>query len=111
MKRVFTIAGITAVSGLMMATSASGCSSETIQVDQGAVDATPDVTKKPPPDALPPEDTGPATCPPDTEITAAEIEQQVGAWKQPAAVSNVCKQADIDAIKSLFASAKADGGS
>lgn len=111
MNRMFALAGITAISGVMMAASAVGCSSgDDHGADQGG-DAGGDARSgaQHPPPTEEPQDAGPGTCPTTTPISSADIEQQLGKWASPGAVETSCEQSDIDAIKALFA--KSTGGS
>ena len=140
LKKLFGLASVTVLAGLVVAVSAAGCSSTQIYtyVDEGGTtalkpgdpgyvppnnpnnpnnpsnpsnpakpDASVDASKKPPvADANP--DPG-AVCPTTDPITAADIDAQL-LWKAPAAFTNVCTQANIDALKFLFKNAPAGGG-
>jgi hypothetical protein len=109
-KKLFALASVTALTGLITAVAASGCSStETINTDvpeTGGGDVKVEAAKKP--DAEP-EETGPAVCPTTDPITAADIEAQLQ-WLPPAAVQTVCTQQNIDDLKALFKAAPAGGG-
>ena len=138
-KKLFGLASVTVLTGLVMAVSAGGCSStqiytypeeaglppKTVVVDPPptptststtptpvpTVDPKPDAGKKPAPDAGD-TDSGPGpggVCPTTTPITAAEIDAQLN-WKAPAAFTNVCTQQNIDDLKLLFKNAPAGGG-
>jgi hypothetical protein len=111
-KKLFALASVTALTGLIAAVAASGCSStdvindtgETGTGDGGKVD-----TGKPK-EAAPPDDTAPpiTTCPSTDPITAADIEKQLN-WLPPVAVQSVCTQQNVDDLKALFKSAPATG--
>jgi len=104
-KKLFALASVTALTGLMAAVAASGCSSTTT-VDPGTaetgVDAKTDAPAKVDA-ATPEEDTGAGTCPTTTPVTAADIGLT---WVAPGAPQNVCNQADLDALKAVFAAGK-----
>lgn len=103
-KKLFALASVTALTGLMAAVAASGCSSSTV------VDATPtpeagaDV-KAPTPktDSAPdPVEDAAKTCPGSTPITGAEIDAEIK-WLAPAPTANACTQKNMDDFKALFA--------
>ena len=102
-KKLFALASVTALTGLIAAVAASGCSSTTT-VDPGTpetgTDAKPTPKEAAPPD--PPEEAGAKTCPEATPITAADIEAQ-SKWLPPAPTSAVCTQKNMDDFKALFA--------
>ncbi len=114
-KKLFALASVTALTGLMAAVAASGCSStkvEDVTVDSGGSssgDAKLDTKKdQEPEDSAPPV----TTCPSGSatnQITAADIEAQLK-WLPPAPVQTVCTQQNIDDLKALFKSAPAGGG-
>jgi hypothetical protein len=105
-KKLFALASVTALTGLVAVTAASGCSSTTTPADNGTDAAQAGDTSKPvtpPKEAGPPDDgaTPAAVCPPTTEITSAEIEMQIK-WVAPTQVQNVCTQKNLDDLKALF---------
>lgn len=104
-KKIFALASVTALTGLMAAVAASGCSSSTVVDTTPTADATPDVKTTPKDSSVEEEDssTGPGTCPTTDPITAADIGLT---WIAPGAPQNVCNQADLDALKKVFADGK-----
>ena len=103
-KKLFALASVTALTGLMAAVAASGCSSTIVDVTP-VTEAGPDV-KVTPKDAgkdPDPEETGAATCPTTTPVTAADIGLS---WVAPGAPQNVCTQKNLDDLKALFAAGK-----
>jgi hypothetical protein len=99
-KKLFALASFTAITGIMVATTAAGCSSSssstTTPTDGGKSDA------KPPPPPPPPvvgddgggDDGGKSGCPPTTPIDAASLP-----WEDPAAPNlNQCTEANIKAM-------------
>ncbi|CAN5924612.1 hypothetical protein BH11MYX4_BH11MYX4_65840 [soil metagenome] len=103
-KKLFALASVTALTGLMAAVAASGCSSSTVVDTTPTIEAGPDV-KVTPKDAAPIDepDTGPATCPTTTPVTSADIGLT---WVAPGAPQSVCNQGDLDALKKVFADGK-----
>jgi hypothetical protein len=110
-KKLFALASVTALTGLIAAVAASGCSStENIVTDPGeggtdakGVDAKPKDTG-PDPDVVEPA----GTCPSTDPITAADIEKQIQ-WLPPKPFQSVCTQANIDDLKALFKAAPPAG--
>lgn len=103
-KKLFVLASVTALTGMMTLTAGSGCSSTTTQGgDPGT--GTEGGPKTPPKEAGPiiEEDgsTGPQTCPTPDPVTAADIDMAIK-WAPPAAVQSVCTQQNIDDLKALF---------
>lgn len=98
-KKLFALASFTAVTGIMVATTAAGCSSSsatTTTTDGGKSDA------KPPPPPAPPTDDGGGDdtdgggtgCPPTTPIDAASLP-----WEDPAApIVGACNEKDISSM-------------
>jgi hypothetical protein len=110
-KKLFALASISALTGIVITSTVSGCSSTTTTADPPAAAAAPDSSKPvTPKDAAPPDDaaTGPTTCPTNTAITAADIEANVK-WVPPLAPQNVCTQTNIDSLKAQFLADKAAG--
>jgi hypothetical protein len=111
-KKLFALASVTALTGLIAAVAASGCSSTDVIND--TPDGTGGDTGKP--DTGKPKEAGPdpdepattGTCPSTDPITAADIEKQLN-WLPPTAVQSVCTQTNIDDLKALFKSAPATG--
>lgn len=106
-KKLFALASVTALTGLMVTIGVAGCSSTT-EVTEPTADSgtTPDAAVKPKADAGDPDEeteAGPAVCPPPAspQITAAEIEAQLK-WMPPTVEKTACAQGDLDAITDLF---------
>ncbi len=99
-KKLFALASFTAITGIMVATTAAGCSSSSSSTTGGG-DAQPDGKKPAPPPVNPPPtddgggDDAPSTgCPPTTPIDAASLP-----WEDPAQPSlNACNEKDITAM-------------
>lgn len=114
-KKMFALASVTALTGLVTAVAASGCSSGGFYqsgllpeggeagptFEGGVTDARFDAPVKRDA-ALPPEEDGNigATCPPSTPITVADIGLT---WLAPGAPQSACSQTNLDALKALFA--------
>jgi hypothetical protein len=110
-KKLFALASVTALTGLVAAVAASGCSSTTVETESDAATTAEggpkaEAGKK---DAEQEPEAGPPVCPSTTPVTGAEIEAQIK-WLPPAAVQSVCTQDNIDALKKLFKDAPAGGG-
>ena len=104
-KKVFALVSVTALSGLVAAIAASGCSSTETITDTPETSTIPDAkldTKAK--ETEPDEASGPASCPTLTPITEAEVEAQIK-WLPPVPSQTVCTQPDIDSLKALFKSA------
>jgi hypothetical protein len=105
-KKLFALASVTALTGLMAAVAASGCSSSTVVDTTPTTEAGPDVKTTPkdatvePDDAEPP---GPGTCPTTTPVTAADIGLT---WVAPGPPQDVCSQQNLDDLKALFDAGK-----
>lgn len=101
-RKLFMVASIAAVAGVLTTTAVPGCSSTTEEpatvTDAGGVT---DTSVKPPKETGPePEvDTGPAVCPPTTPITEADFPRK---WMPPGAIESVCDQDAIDRLKAAF---------
>lgn len=100
--RLFMMLSLAGLAGVLATAAIPGCSSDTTEAttaDDGGGDVTADV-KKTPMEAAPEEvpETGPATCPPTTPIAATDLTK----WEPPAAVQDVCTQANVDALKAAF---------
>ena len=89
-KKIFALASVTALTGLVAAASGAGCSSNTVTPDgadasDGSFDA-----KKPVEAGDDTPDTGPAVCP-----TSSPIDATTSEWKPPAIMPGACTNADI----------------
>lgn len=107
-KKLFVLASITALTGLVTATVGSGCSSTTVSSNDGvdssmAKEAGPKPVEAGPPDPEP--EAGPGTCPSTDPITAADIEMSFK-WVAPAAPQSLCNQKNLDDLKQLFVTGK-----
>jgi hypothetical protein len=100
-KKIFALASVTALTGLVASVAAAGCSSTTTTAaaDDASVADTGPVKK--PVEAGPDPDAGPATCPSTATITAASIQASF-TWKSPGGAQAVCNQANLDALNALF---------
>jgi len=103
-KKLFALASVTALTGLMAAVAASGCSSTTVVDGAPATEAGTDGKSAPPKtDSAPdPEPDAAKTCPQSTPITTADIEADIK-WLPPAPTTNACTQKNMDDFKALFA--------
>jgi hypothetical protein len=113
LKKVFGIAGVGALLGVVVCLEATGCGGPLILPDEGGTAApTPTTTGRVPPSPPPPGWDEPPQppddpfCPSTTPITAKDIDAQMR-WLPPAAIQNVCTQQNIDDLKALF---KSTGG-
>ena len=103
-KKLFALASVTALTGLMAAVAASGCSSSTPEPATPITEAGPDVKPKPDVDSSDPDEPDVvSTCPTTTPVTAADIGLT---WVAPGAPQSVCGQSDLDALKKVFADGK-----
>lgn len=101
-KKLFALASVSALAGLMTSVAAAGCSSTTTETTTtDASDAKADVVKH---DAIADDDAdqGPA-CPakPDKPITADVLDQEIG-WKPAKAAPGSCTQADLTKLEANF---------
>ncbi len=102
-KKLFALASVTALTGLMVSVAGAGCSSTTTEPG-AAADAATDA-KKPPVEAGPEPEAGPETCPdPAAVVKAADLAALN--WMAPGAVQNVCNQTDYDSLKAVFDAGK-----
>jgi hypothetical protein len=102
-KKLFALASISGLTGLLAVSAASGCSSTTTAAADGT-DATTggDTTKVVPKEAAAEDtSTGPAICPTTDPITAADIDSQLK-WAPPKAPQAVCTQQNLDDLKALI---------
>lgn len=110
-KKLFALASVTALTGLVAAVAASGCSSTTVEdTSEGGTTAEggpkTEAGKK---EAGEAEEAGAAICPSTTPVTGAEIEAQIK-WLPPVKAQSLCTQDNIDSLKKLFKDAPAGGG-
>jgi hypothetical protein len=109
-KKLFALASISALTGLLAtAGAAAGCSSTTSGGESDA-STSPDTSKATPKDSGIVDDgaVAPTTCPTTTPLTAADIEAQLK-WVPPHAVQSVCGQANLDDLKAAI-NASGTGG-
>ena len=103
-KKMFALASVTALTGLIAAVAASGCSSTTTvdnpPAEAGLTDTKVEAAVKKDAD---PVEAEAATCPKATPITAADIGLT---WIAPGAPQSVCDQSNLDALKKVFADGK-----
>lgn len=93
-KKMFALASVTALAGLVATVAVSGCSSTTSGGDESDAATTPDATKKPPIEAGPTDDdAGPGTCP-----TTDTIDVTTAPYESPVVVANACTEADVAAL-------------
>ena len=104
-KKLFALASVTALTGLMAAVAASGCSSSTVVDTTPPAEAGSDAKTKPVVEAGPEDDAAvpPGTCPTPDPVTSADIGLT---WVPPGPPQAVCGQADLDALKKVFADGK-----
>ena len=105
-KKLFVLASVTALTGLIAATLGAGCSSPDAAPEAPVVSA-PDGA---PPVKPPPGDSGgdgpdETTCPRTKPVAEAEV-QAVFKWLPPAAVQTACTQQNLDDLKALFTKGK-----
>jgi hypothetical protein len=110
-KKLFALAGCTALAGAVFTISASGCSSTTtVSPDTDSGTTTPVDSGKPKPTdsgSSGDTDTGAPTCPTTDPITSADIDGQIG-WKPAAAIQNVCTPTDLSKLEANFNSGTAN---
>jgi hypothetical protein len=106
-KKLFALAGCTALAGTVFAAAASGCSSTTTTNggtgDSGTSSGSVDSGKKTPVDSggSSGTDSAPPVCPDTTVIPTATIDAQ-WAWKAPKGIQSVCVAGDIAAVNAAF---------
>ena len=94
-KKMFALASVTALTGLVAAVAASGCSSTTSVSDEGGTTVSEAGDAKVPKEAAPEEEAGSATCP-----TTDPIDATTAPWKPPAASPGSCSEQQIlDLVK------------
>ena len=105
-KKLFALASVTALTGLIAAVAVAGCSSTNTVTDPGAETSVTDAkveaaVKK---DAEPEDSSTTTTCPDMSKaFTAADIGLT---WIAPGAPQSVCDQSNLDALKAVFAAGK-----
>lgn len=101
-KKLFALASISGLTGLMATMAASGCSSTTTAedtTDASAVDSSKPVTPKEA--AADDSAVEPAKCPTTDVVTSADIEMQLK-WAPPLAPQSACTQQNLDDLKALI---------
>jgi uncharacterized protein YceK len=107
-KKLFALASVSAIAGLMTTVTASGCSStttETAPSGEGGTSSSGGTSK----DAstkdravIEEEDSGEATdCPANVPLTEADLEKEIG-WKPAKANPSACSAADITKLEANF---------
>ena len=86
-KKMFALASVTALTGLVASVAASGCSSTTSVAEEGGTTVSEAGDAKKPIEAGPEEEAGPATCP-----TTDPIDATVAPWKPPAVSQGSCSE-------------------
>lgn len=107
-KKLFALASVSAIAGLMTAATASGCSSTTT-VEPGSSSGSTDggkdsggSTRDRTPVGDNEEDTEPPTdCPANAPLTEADLDKEIG-WKAAKAVPGACTAADITQLEANF---------
>jgi hypothetical protein len=104
-KKLFALASVSAIAGLMTTVTASGCSSTTTETsssssggtDSGPKDATPD--RK----TITDDDSGDTTsdCPKSVPLTADDLDKEIG-FKPPKASPGACSSADLTQLEANF---------
>jgi hypothetical protein len=91
LKKVFAVASVTALTGLVASVAASGCSSTTsVGGDEGGVSVSEAGDAKKPVEAGPEQEAGPSTCP-----TTDPIDATTAPWKPPQALPGSCTEKQI----------------
>jgi hypothetical protein len=103
-KKMFVLASVTALTGLVSTVAASGCSSTTTApaADDGSVAVTEAGPVKKPVEAGPEPEAGPTTCPTTADIPAADIQASFK-WMPPGGTQTACTQQNLDDLSALFA--------
>src|SRR5881394_3748856 len=103
-KKLFALASVSAIAGLMTAVSAAGCSSTTTETtapgDSGTdakTDAKGDAKVVPGDD----ESDQAADCPQNVPLTTDDLDKEIG-WKAAKATPNACTSTEITKIESNF---------
>jgi hypothetical protein len=103
-KKLFALASISGLTGLMVTMAASGCSSTTTTAGADTTDASTatDAAKTLPKEAAADDAaTTPGVCPSTDIITSADIAMQLK-WMPPLPPQNVCVQKNIDDLRDLI---------
>lgn len=106
-KKLFALASVSAIAGLMTAATASGCSSTTTTESgssSGSTDGGKDSggsTKDRTPVGDQEEDEEPSDCPADVPLTAADLDKEIG-WKPAKATPGACTAQDITQLEANF---------
>ena len=103
-KKIFALASVTALTGLVAAVAASGCSSTTSAAgDEGGTSVSEAGDAKKPIEAAPEEEAGPGTCP-----TTDPIDATTAPWKSPQVLPGSCTEKMItDLVAFVDANKKA----
>lgn len=99
--KLFALASVTALAGLLGAAAVPGCSSDTTTSNPTDTDGGgPEVKPTPPREAAVEEvpEAGPVVCPTTTPIAAGDLTK----WEPPAAVDSPCTQPNLDDLKAAF---------
>jgi hypothetical protein len=106
-KKLFALASVSAIAGLMTTVTASGCSSTTTTesgsssgtADSGSKDATSERTKTPVDTDSGEEE--PTDCPADVPLTEADLDKEIN-WKEAKASPGSCTTEDITQLEANF---------
>ena len=99
-KKLFALASVSAIAGLMTTVAASGCSSTETTTTTEPADAATDVRRE----ARAPgddEEEEISDCPQNVAITEADLDKEIG-WKAAVAAPGSCEQADITQLEANF---------
>ena len=103
-KKLFALASVSAIAGLMTAVSAAGCSSTTTETTSGG-DSGNDAKSDAQGDAKVPvgdqEDEPAADCPQNVPLTTDDLDKEIG-WKAAKAAPQSCTSTEITKIESNF---------
>jgi len=105
-KKLFALASVSALAGLMTTVVAAGCSStttETVPADSGPTDSGKVTPKREA--AAEPEPEPEPECPVEVGFDYAGIDKEIG-WKAPKAVPGACEQEDFTLFEKNFETAK-----
>lgn len=98
LKKLFALAGVTALTGAVVAVSAAGCSSTT-ETTETTDSGTTDGGKKEGGGVGEDEDAG--ACPANVALTAADLDGEIG-WKKAAPSPGACSQGDLTQLEANF---------
>ena len=99
-KKLFALASVSALAGLMTTVAAAGCSStttETTTTDAGG-DAKEGGSRR---DVGVEEEEPPVDCPQNVPVTVADFDKEIG-WKAAVAAPGSCAQADVTQLEANF---------